>query len=59
MFDRVFIANRGAVARRIVRACTDLGIESVAAYADIDGQAPHLGEATASARLPGYLAADT
>ena len=59
MFDRVFIANRGAVARRIVRACTSLGIESVAAYADIDGQAPHLGEATAAARLPGYLAADT
>ena len=59
MFDRVFIANRGAVARRIVRACTSLGIESVAAYADIDAQAPHLGEATASARLPGYQAADT
>ena len=59
VFDRVFIANRGAVARRIVRACTSLGIESVAAYADIDAQAPHLGEATTTARLPGYLAADT
>ena len=59
MFDRVFIANRGAVARRIVRACTNLGIESVAAYADIDGQAPHLAEATTTARLSGYLATDT
>lgn len=59
MFNRIFIANRGAVARRIVRACGSLGIESVAAYADIDAQAPHLAEATATARLPGYLPADT
>ncbi|MYJ73937.1 MAG: biotin carboxylase [Gammaproteobacteria bacterium] len=59
MFSRVFIANRAAVARRVVRACTDLGIESVAAYADIDRAAPHLAEASATARLPGYLAADT
>ena len=59
MVSRVFIANRGAVARRVVRACSTLGIDSVAAYADIDAQAPHLAEATATARLPGYLAADT
>ena len=59
MFARVFIANRGAVARRIVRCCDKLGIDSVAAYADIDAQAPHLAEATATARLPGYLAKDT
>ncbi len=59
MFKRVFIANRAVVARRIVRACADLGIDSVAAYADIDGEAPHLAEATATARLPGYQAPDT
>ena len=59
MFRRVFIANRGAVARRIVRACDAVGCESVAAYADIDAAAPHLAEATATARLPGYLATDT
>ena len=59
MFKRIFIANRAAVARRIVRACTKLGVDSVAAYADIDAQAPHLPEATATARLPGYQAADT
>lgn len=55
MFTRVFIANRGAVAGRIVRACADLGLESVAAYSDIDADAPHLEAATATARLPGYL----
>ena len=59
MFRSVFIANRGAVARRIARACRAVGCDSVAAYADIDAEAPHLGEATATARLPGYLAADT
>ena len=59
MFDRVFIANRATVARRVVRACDKLGVETVAAYADIDSAAPHLAEATAAARLPGYLAADT
>ena len=59
MFSRVFVANRAAVARRVVRACDGLGVESVAAYADIDSAAPHLAEATATARLPGYLAADT
>lgn len=59
MFDRVFVANRAVVARRVVRACNKLGIETVAAYADIDSAAPHLVEATATARLPGYLAADT
>lgn len=59
MFNRLFIANRAAVARRIVRACATLGIDSVAAYADIDASAPHLAEATATARLPGYRAVDT
>ena len=59
MFRRVFVANRATVARRVVRACNDLGLESVAAYADIDAAAPHLAEATGTARLPGYTAAAT
>ena len=59
MFKRVFIANRGVVARRIVRACNELGIESVAAHSDLDRDAPHVAEATASARLPGFRAEET
>ena len=59
MFSRVFVANRATVARRVVRACNDLGLESIAAYADIDAAAPHLAEATGTARLPGYTAAAT
>ena len=59
MFKRVFVANRGVVARRIVRACTELGCESVAAHSDLDRGAPHVAEATSSARLPGFRAEDT
>lgn len=59
MFKRVFIANRGAVAARVVRACDAVGAESVAAHSDIDAEAPHLAAATATARLPGYLPQDT
>ena len=59
LFKRVFIANRGVVARRIARACAELGIESVAAHSDLDRDAPHVAEATASARLPGFRAEET
>lgn len=32
MFKRIFIANRGEIAVRIIRACRELGIENVSAY---------------------------
>ena len=41
MFQKILIANRGEVALRIARALHDLGIASVAVYADDDAQAPH------------------
>ena len=59
MFRRVLIANRGAIARRIVRACGELGIESVALYSDADADAPHLSEASGIHALPGVSAAET
>jgi acetyl-CoA carboxylase biotin carboxylase subunit len=59
VFRRVFIANRGVVAARIVRACDKLGVESVAAYSDIDARAPHLQAASSASRLPGYTPEDT
>jgi acetyl-CoA carboxylase biotin carboxylase subunit len=45
MIKRLLIANRGEIARRIIRACRELGIETVAVYSDADAKAPHVGEA--------------
>ena len=59
LLQRVLIANRGAVARRIIRACRKLGIESVSCHSDIDTETPAVEEADHAVRLPGYRAADT
>lgn len=48
---RVLVANRGAVAARIIRALDVLGIESVAVYSDADADAPYLEAATTSVRI--------
>ena len=45
MIKRLLIANRGEIALRIIRACRELGIESVAVYSDADAQAPHVAAA--------------
>ncbi len=53
------MANRGAIARRIVRACDGLGLETVAVYSEADRGAPHLAEATQSLPLPGVRAEES
>jgi len=42
MFRRILIANRGEIALRIIRACRELGVESVCVYSTADRGAPYL-----------------
>ncbi|GHT42401.1 acetyl-CoA carboxylase biotin carboxylase subunit [Planctomycetales bacterium] len=43
MFKRILIANRGEIALRIIRACKELGVETVAVYSEADKDAAYLG----------------
>ncbi len=42
MFSKVLIANRGEIAIRIIRACEELDIATVAVYSELDREAPHV-----------------
>ncbi len=42
MFHKILIANRGEIALRIIRACKELGIKTVAVHSDVDSQALHV-----------------
>lgn len=43
---KILIANRGEIARRIIRTCSRLGIETVAIHSEADGDLPYVSEAT-------------
>jgi acetyl-CoA carboxylase biotin carboxylase subunit len=45
LFSRVLVANRGEIARRIIRACHGLGIRAIAVYSEADRDWPHAAEA--------------
>src|ERR1700757_3111732 len=42
MFSKILIANRGETAIRVIRACEELGIATVAVYSELDRDAPHV-----------------
>ena len=42
MFRKILIANRGEIAVRIIRACREMGIRTVAVYSEADAEAMHV-----------------
>jgi acetyl-CoA carboxylase biotin carboxylase subunit len=59
MFKRILIANRGEIAVRIIRACRDLGIESVAVFSDADRASLHVREADFAVNIGAPPAAES
>jgi len=55
----LLIANRGEIARRIIRTAREMGIRTIAVYSEPDRLAPHVQEADVAVPIGGYTAADS
>ncbi len=59
MFSKILIANRGEVAVRIIRACREMGIKTVAVYSEADAEALHVSMADESYCIGGSPVSDS
>lgn len=59
MFSKILIANRGEIAVRIIRACREMGIRSVAVFSEADADALHVSLADESVCIGGAMSKDS